>query len=93
MNNGVKIERANLISFIFFWYVFDLCIFQQVNGEDNADEDMEEWDDVPSNEEAKPMWITDSKNNIKYEITQVNYAQVLTKNCIHYGALIYAFTF
>lgn len=26
--------------------------------------------------EMKPVWITDSKNNIKYAITHVNYSQV-----------------
>lgn len=26
--------------------------------------------------DMKPVWITDSKNNIKYAITHVNYSQV-----------------
>lgn len=32
-------------------------------------------DDV-NNDEMKPVWITDSKNNIKFAITHVNYSQV-----------------
>ncbi|XP_044267596.1 transcription factor Sp4-like isoform X2 [Tribolium madens] len=49
----------------------------RINGDDVDDvhEDKDEWDDAQSDEQAKPMWITDNKNNIKYEITQVNYAQ------------------
>nr|XP_015833716.1 PREDICTED: transcription factor Sp4 [Tribolium castaneum] len=49
----------------------------RINGDDIDDvhEEKDEWDDAQSDEQAKPMWITDNKNNIKYEITQVNYAQ------------------
>jgi hypothetical protein len=51
----------------------------RVSGDDIDDvqEEKEEWEEGQSDEQAKPMWITDSKNNIKYEITQVNYAQVV----------------
>lgn len=71
--NGVKIKvRVCFIFVLNFW-------LQRING-DGVEEihgDKDEWDDSQSDEQAKPMWITDNKNNIKYEITQVNYAQVV----------------
>lgn len=59
-----------------------LTKFQRQNGEvsEILDED-EAWDpDQPSSEDTKPqLWITDSKSNVKYAITQLNYSQV--NNC------------
>lgn len=56
--------------------------------QDKEQEDDEVWDvqtdgeqQQESEQKPQPVWITDSKNNIKYAITHLNYSQVY--NTLH----------
>lgn len=76
-----------------FWVEAYLCILQRQEILDQDEDDT--WDqDQPQpqpqqsqDSEMKPVWIADTKNNIKYAITRVNYSQVV--NFINYLNLLF----
>lgn len=73
--------------------LFCFILLQRISGDevDGNLEEREQWEE----EQAKPMWITDNKSNIKYEITQVNYAQVYSNfvkcDCKNFSNSIFFF--
>lgn len=60
-----------------------MCVLQRQEIIDQDEDDTWEQEQPPpqaqqqQENEMKPVWIADTKNNIKYAITRVNYSQVV----------------
>lgn len=68
---------------LFLWFYTKIEIIFSFQRQDVSEQEEDDtWEqEQPQTEtqqetDMKPVWITDSKNNIKYAITHVNYSQV-----------------
>lgn len=80
--NDLKIYHFWNNFIVFYWICWDgfSLLFQRQDVSEQEEDDTWEHEQIQtepqSDQDMKPVWITDSKNNIKYAITHVNYSQV-----------------